>query len=166
MPSRRFPCPGSVVERRTADAARGAATIGGGWRRRRQQETCVRMSRPHIVRDASQERMRHADKNLTVVQQSLSGRRSVPAAPPARSIAPSSGGVSNPPVLRPCRPEAGPGGCSRPGVGVAKRCRNGGGSARRLRVRCVMRTRCRSRTDRAALSTLILRRYSTASAIT
>jgi hypothetical protein len=83
------------------------------------------MSCPHTIRNASQERMRHADNNLPVVQQSLSGRRSVPAATPACSVAPSSGGVSNPPVLCPCRPEVGPEGCSRPGVGVANRRRNG-----------------------------------------
>ena len=67
--------------------------------------------------------------------------------------------MSNPPVMRPVRPEAGPEGCSRPGVSVATARRNVERSARRLRVRCpcvLVADRARNRT---ALSTRLLRPY-------
>ena len=64
--------------------------------------------------------------------------------------------MSNPPVRRPCRPEAGPEGCSRPCVRVANRIES-------CRVICApfaralsVRTRRRSRAKRTVLSTLIL----------
>ena len=44
--------------------------------------------------------------------------------------------MSNPPVYRDCRPEAGPEGCSRPGVGVANRSPN---AASDLRAVCDVR---------------------------
>jgi hypothetical protein len=63
-------------------------------------------------------------------------------------------------------PEAVPEGCSRPGVGVAVTCRMFERSARRLHVRCHVRTRCRSHGDRTALSTHICESTRAASAIT
>ena len=45
-------------------------------------------------------RLHQAHNNLPGVQQSRSGRRSMPDATPTRITAPSSGGVSNPPIFR------------------------------------------------------------------
>lgn len=82
---------------------------------------------------------------------------------PLHSLAPprKQWGREQPPRFPPCAtPRGSREGCSRPGVsvpiarGILQR------SARRLRVGCHVRTRCRSRVNRAALSTHILRRYS------
>ena len=50
-------------------------------------------------------------------------------------------------------PEAGPEGCSRPGVGVANRCRIVAAICAPFAARCRVCTRRRSRAERAALST-------------